>query len=173
LDLPANPEETAEIATHAALTEHLVLSTLHTNDAIGALTRLIDLGIAPYLVASTVEAVLAQRLVRSTCGECAVSAPIDRADALALGFPEGEELDVCRGVGCEACRGTGYRGRTGIHELLVINEEIRAEIGRRRGAGELRRIALATGMRRLRGDGLRQIRAGMTTPEEVLRVTLG
>lgn len=139
-------EETAEIATHAALTGHLVLSTLHTNDAASALTRLLDLGVAPYLVASTVEAVLAQRLVRVICQHC-------------------------RAAGCEQCRGSGYRGRTGIYEVLVMNDDIRGAI--QVGAAELRRLAVASGMRSLRDDGLRQVREGVTTLEEVLRVTKG
>lgn len=164
--------ETAEIATHAALTGHLVLSTLHTNDAVGALTRLVDLGIAPYLVASTVEAVLAQRLVRKVCTACRRVVPVDPAEALALGISDPDPLQAHFGAGCELCRGTGYRGRTGIYELLVVDEEIRSEIAQQSGAGELRRLAIAGGMRTLRADGLRQIRAGVTTPEEVLRVTL-
>ena len=141
-------EETAEIATHAALTGHLVLSTLHTNDAPGALVRLLDLGVAPYLVASTVEAVLGQRLVRRVCPECRRKEP-----------------------GCPACRGTGYRGRTGIYELLVMTDELRDALPRQRGAGELRALATAAGMRTLREDGLRLVHAGVTTPEEVDRVT--
>ncbi len=152
-------EETAEIATHAALTGHLVLSTLHTNDAPSALVRLIDLGVAPYLVVSTVEAVLAQRLVRRICVACKESI-------------EGEGPDrVYRGRGCTECHGTGYRGRTGIYELLVLNESQRAELPRGRGAGELRALALAAGMQGLRDDGARLVREGVTTVDEVLRVT--
>ncbi len=162
--------ETAEIATQAALTGHLVLSTLHTNDAPSAITRLVDLGVAPYLVASTVEAVLAQRLVRVICGYCKELRQPDRESAALLG----QEVDaVYRGRGCDHCRGTGYRGRIGIYELLVLDEELRAEIGNARSTGELRRLALAKGMRSLRHDGVRQIVAGRTTVEEVLRVTLG
>jgi len=141
-------EATAEIATHAALTGHLVLSTLHTNDAPSALVRLLDLGLAPYLVASTVEAVLAQRLVRRLCA-------------------------TCRGKGeaCEACRGTGFHGRTGIYELLVMTDELRRALPQHRGAGELRALAIATGMPTLRDDGLRLVEAGITTLAEVDRVT--
>ncbi|HEX2780488.1 MAG TPA: GspE/PulE family protein [Gemmatimonadaceae bacterium] len=160
--------ETAEIATQAALTGHLVLSTLHTNDAPSALTRLLDLGVAPYLVASTVEAVLAQRLVRTVCDECREEVELARpaiADS-AGDWPRRES----RGRGCDACLGTGYRGRTGIYELLVLDDELRAEVMRRRGAGELRRLAISHGMRPLLEDGLRQVRAGVTTLEEVLRV---
>ncbi len=141
-------EDTAEIATHAALTGHLVLSTLHTNDAPSALVRLLDLGLAPYLVASTVEAVLAQRLVRRVCQAC-----------------EG------RGERCEACRGSGFRGRTGIYELLVMTDELRRALPQHRGAGELRALAIAKGMRTLRADGLRLVDEHVTTLEEVGRVT--
>ena len=161
-------EETAEIATHAALTGHLVLSTLHTNDAAGALTRLLDLGVAPYLVASTVEAVLAQRLVRTICPNCRTERPTDDA---ARALPEGLPARTFHGVGCSHCRHTGYRGRTGIYELLLVDDELRAEVSRRRGAAEIRRLAVAHGMRTLREDGMRQVGAGGTTPEEVLRVT--
>ena len=141
-------EDTAEIATHAALTGHLVLSTLHTNDAPSALVRLLDLGLAPYLVASTVEAVLAQRLVRRICPACGGKAE-----------------------GCEACRATGFHGRTGIYELLVMTDELRRALPQHRGAGELRALAIASGMQTLRDDGLRLVSAGITTLAEVDRVT--
>jgi type II secretory ATPase GspE/PulE/Tfp pilus assembly ATPase PilB-like protein len=159
-------EETAEIATHAALTGHLVLSTLHTNDAAGALTRLMDLGVAPYLVASTVEAVLAQRLVRRACDACKRETRPNRALLDALGVPEAELAGVSSGAGCDACR-------VGIYELLAVNDAIRGELLQRRGAGELRRLAVAGGMRTLRDDGVRLVQAGLTTPEEVLRTTRG
>ena len=162
--------ETAEIATQAALTGHLVLSTLHTNDAAGALTRLLDLGVAPFLVTSTVEAVLAQRLVRTVCAGCRARIPVDAWPA-ELGEPAPPV--VWRGAGCAACRGTGYRGRTGIYELLVMHADLRAEVLQRRGDDTLRRVAAARGMRTLRDDGLRLVHAGVTTPEEVLRVTHG
>ena len=156
--------ETAEIATQAALTGHLVLSTLHTNDAPSALTRLLELGIAPYLVASTVDAILAQRLVRVVCRDCREEVALAGNDPL---LPATE----WRGRGCDRCHGSGYRGRTGIYELLVVDDALRAELMRRGGAGELRRVAIAGGMTTLYEDGLRQVRAGMTTVEEVLRVT--
>ena len=159
--------ETAEIATQAALTGHLVLSTLHTNDAPSALTRLLDLGVAPYLVASTVEAVLAQRLVRTVCESCRREVEVGHAVAGAESSLPRTEM---RGTGCDACLGTGYRGRTGIYELLVLDDELRGELMRQRGAGELRRLAIAHGMRPLFEDGLRLVRAGVTTVEEVLRV---
>ncbi|MCX5762398.1 MAG: GspE/PulE family protein [Gemmatimonadetes bacterium] len=137
--------DTAAIATQAALTGHLVLSTLHTNDAAGALTRLRELGVDGYLVASTVEAVLAQRLVRLWC--------------------------ACRGVGCDACRGTGYHGRMGIHELLVMTDALRAAVQAGSDTSTLRRIAVGEGMRTLRDEGERLVAAGRTSREEVLRVT--
>jgi general secretion pathway protein E len=164
-------EQTAEIATHAALTGHLVLSTLHTNDAPGALTRLLDLGVAPYLLMSTVEAVLAQRLVRKICRACRQSEPVDPKAISAFGLAPVPLEVVHRGSGCDQCRGTGYHGRTGIYELLVMNDAIRAELPQRRGAGELRALAVGAGMRTLREDGLRLVREGVTTPDEVLRVT--
>lgn len=160
---------TAEIATQAALTGHLVLSTLHTNDAPSAITRLVDLGVAHYLVASTVEAVLAQRLVRMICPECREAvAPAKEWMELLAGIDV-----VYLGRGCEECRGTGFRGRSGIYELLVLDEDMRLLIGQQRSAGDLRRMAIQKSMRTLREDGLRQVRAGVTTVEEVVRVTQG
>ena len=165
--------ETAEICIQAALTGHFVLSTLHTNDAPSALTRLLDLGVADYLVTSTVGAVLAQRLVRRTCEECAVTTPVEPMVCRAM-EADGFHVDtVRRGTGCPACSGTGFRGRTGIYELLTVDEEIRAEVLRRRGSVAMRQLALANGMRPLRADGWRQVAAGVTTPEEVLRVAEG
>ena len=164
--------ETAEICIQAALTGHLVLSTLHTNDAPSALTRLLDLGVPDYLVASTVEAVLAQRLVRRVCHSCAEEVAPDETAAREMAA-DGVSLErVRRGRGCAECRGTGYRGRTGIFELVTVDDELRAALLRRRDAGALRCLALERGMRPLRVDGWRQVAAGVTTPEEVLRVTV-
>ena len=165
--------ETAQIATQAALTGHLVLSTLHTNDAPTALTRLLDLGVAAYLVASTVDAVLAQRLVRRICQHCSAEAVPEgfvtkQLDLKALGIER-----VWKGKGCEECRDTGYRGRTGIYELLVMDGELREELQQRRGSEELRQMAMKKGMRTLFDDGIRLVRAGVTTIEEVLRVARG
>ncbi len=162
--------ETADIATHAALTGHLVLSTLHTNDAATALTRLVDLGIEPYLVASTVEAVLAQRLVRRVCPACREAGDLTSEQRAAFGSA-GAGLDqVWRGVGCSECRSTGYRGRTGIYELLVMDDEVRAAVQENVSASRLEALGVAQGMRLLKEDGIRMIREGHTTPEEVLRV---
>jgi general secretion pathway protein E len=162
--------ETAEIATQAALTGHLVLSTLHTNDAPSALTRLMELRVAPYLVASTVEAVLAQRLVRKICGSCRRESPLLPAerDLIAGSDPDTESL--WRGNGCRDCRGTGYRGRIGIYELLIVDDDVRAEIQRGGGASTLRAVA-AGRMRTMREDGIRLVLDGQTTLEEVVRVT--
>ncbi len=165
--------ETAQIATQAALTGHLVLSTLHTNDAPTALTRLLDLEVAAYLVASTVDAVLAQRLVRRICRHCRIETTPDtmaqrRLDIDGLGLQR-----VWKGAGCEACRNTGYLGRIGIYELLVMDNDLRVEVQHRRGSEELRQMAIAKGMRTLQDDGLRLVREGVTTIDEVLRVARG
>ena len=165
-------QETADIATHAALTGHLVLSTLHTNDAATALTRLVDLGIEPYLVASTVEAVLAQRLVRRICDSCRRPVELTAEQRSALGDAASELGEVWEGEGCEQCRGTGYSGRTGIYELLVMEPEIReAVLGDTTiSTGRLQVMAREAGMKLLREDGLRVVAEGLTTVEEVLRV---
>jgi type II secretion system protein E len=160
--------ETASIATQAALTGHLVLSTLHTNDAPSAITRMIDLKVAPYLVASTVEAVLAQRLLRRICEECKQPA----RDAVKWSeLLEAKGLEPMEGAGCSECRNTGYRGRQGVYELLVLDDRIRTVLAQSGDAAVLRRHAIESGMRPLREDGLRLVRAGLTTVEEVLRVT--
>jgi general secretion pathway protein E len=163
--------ETAEIATQAALTGHLVLSTLHTNDAPSALTRLLELDVAPYLVASTVHAVLAQRLVRTNCAHCAADRPMTGEERALFSAPVPDRAIVRRGAGCSSCRGTGYRGRVGIYELLTISDQLREAVSDRRPTSELRRILKAEGMATLRDDGLRRVLEGTTTPEEVLRVT--
>jgi type II secretory ATPase GspE/PulE/Tfp pilus assembly ATPase PilB-like protein len=163
-------QETADIATHAALTGHLVLSTLHTNDAATALTRLVDLGVEPYLVASTVEAVLAQRLVRRICQACRAPAELTPGEARTLGDMAGDLGQVWAGTGCPECRGTGYRGRTGIFELLVMDEALRVAVQQDASASHLERLGLERGMRLLKDDGIRVVQDGLTTVEEVLRV---
>ena len=162
--------ETAQIATQAALTGHLVLSTLHTNDAPTALTRLLDLDVAAYLVASTVDAVLAQRLVRMICPHCRVETGPDKSVARRIDLAAAGVSRLWKGAGCDECRGTGYRGRTGVYELLVMDNELRLEVQRRRGSEELRAMGIAKGMRTLLDDGLRAARDGVTTIDEVLRV---
>jgi general secretion pathway protein E len=163
--------ETAEIAIQAALTGHLVFSTLHTNDAPGAITRLQDMGVEPYLVSSVLEAVLAQRLVRRICAACRTPVAPEKADIDALGVEVTPQTRLYRGRGCDECRGTGYRGRTGIYELFPISEEARSLILRRAPSREIRRQAVEDGMVTLRLDGWAKACEGLTTVEEVLRVT--
>jgi type II secretion system protein E len=165
--------ETAEIAIRAALTGHLVFSTLHTNDAPSAFTRLIDMGIEPFLVASSVEAVMAQRLVRTICPHCKEEQKVERNYLLRIGFPE-EDIDTAkfyRGAGCENCRQLGYQGRMGIYELLILNESLRPLILNRAPASTIAQKAIEFGMRTLRTDGWNKVKASLTTIEEVLRVT--
>jgi type II secretory ATPase GspE/PulE/Tfp pilus assembly ATPase PilB-like protein len=164
--------ETAEIAIQAALTGHLVFSTLHTNDAPGAITRLQDMGVEPYLVASVLEGVMAQRLVRRICTACRITDEPSAADLDALGIEKPiTPASLFRGKGCDQCRGTGYRGRTGIYELFAISEEIRSLILRRAPSRDIRRHAIDEGMVTLRLDGWAKACAGVTTIEEILRVT--
>ena len=165
--------ETAEIAIRAALTGHLVFSTLHTNDAPSAFTRLIDMGIEPFLVASSVEAVLAQRLVRTICVHCKVEQKVEKDYLRRIGFPENEveTAKFWRGAGCDECRQLGYQGRMGIYELLLVTEAVRPLILSRAPASTIAQRAIEHGMRTLRDDGWNKVRAGQTTIEEVLRVT--
>ncbi len=164
--------ETAEIAIEASLTGHLVLSTLHTNDAPTAITRLIDMGVEPFLISASLIGVLAQRLVRTLCPRCKepYKPPVEGLRRLGLTPEEVEGVTFYRGRGCEYCRHTGYYGRTGIFELMVINEEIAELIVRRAPLSEIREAAKAAGMKTLMEDGLRKAMAGITTIEEVLRV---
>ena len=162
--------ETAKAATQASLTGHLVLSTLHTNDAASAATRLIDMGVEPFLVSSTLSGVLAQRLVRVICPTCKTEIkPSEAGLPKNMKWPKGAK--VFNGSGCRACRNSGYRGRTGLYELLTMNEELGERIIERVAASELVRIGRANGMRLLSEDGWLKVRNGVTTPDEVLRVT--
>ena len=162
--------ETAKAATQASLTGHLVLSTLHTNDAASAATRLIDMGVEPFLVSSTLSGVLAQRLVRVICPTCKTEIKSSEAGLPKnMKWPKGAK--VFNGSGCRACRNSGYRGRTGLYELLTMNEELGERIIERVAASELVRIGRANGMRLLSEDGWLKVRNGVTTPDEVLRVT--
>jgi general secretion pathway protein E len=163
--------ETAEIAVHAALTGHLVFSTLHTNDAPGAITRLQDMGVEPYLIASVLSGVLAQRLVRRICQSCRTVDTPDPGDLLAIGVTDTQGVDLFRGQGCEACRKTGYKGRVGVYELFIITEEIRSLVLRKASTGEIRHVAVEQGMVTLREDAWTKAQAGFTTVEEILRVT--
>lgn len=165
--------ETASIAINASLTGHLVFSTLHTNDAPGAVTRLIDIGVKPFLVASSTRAMMAQRLVRKICKKCGENfVPTDKElEALEIDPKKLEKTNFRRGKGCPDCNNTGNRGRMGIFEIYVLNDESRHLINSKAPAAELRRQAREMGMRSLREDGARKVVAGMTTPDEVIRAT--
>jgi general secretion pathway protein E len=172
--------ETARMAIQSSLTGHLVFSTLHTNDSAGAVTRLLDLGVEPYLVSSSLIAIMAQRLVRRVCPDCRQAyEPTERelrelglASAVAglCGQGEGDGRFFV-GAGCEKCFQTGYRGRTGVYELMLIDEEIQELIYKRESAGVVKKSALNAGLQTLRMDGARKVLAGITTIAEVLRVT--
>jgi general secretion pathway protein E/type IV pilus assembly protein PilB len=163
--------ETAEIAVQASLTGHLVFSTLHTNDAPGAATRLVDMGVEPYLVASSLELVAAQRLVRLICPQCKVELPKAEIEKLRNEFGDHAPPVMYKGAGCRNCQGTGYRGRQGTFEMMPITDDIRALILDRVSSREIRRTAIKEGMHSLRDDGWRLIAEGRTTAEEVLRMT--
>ena len=185
--------ETAVMAIQSALTGHLVFSTLHTNDAASAITRLLDLGIEPYLVSSSLIAVLAQRLVRKVCPDCAErrpathqeqaflaaetnkregEAPAEPSESLSLRERPGEGVLLTHGRGCPNCRDTGYRGRVGVFELLMVDNPVRSKIQDRSNASEIRDVGLTRGMQLLRDDGVQKIIQGLTTVEEVSRVTV-
>jgi general secretion pathway protein E len=188
-DLP-----TAEIAIQASLTGHLVLSTIHTNDASGAITRLVDLGVQPFLVASSLMALLAQRLVRRLCKECRELYEPTAEDLVSLGFdPEAFFSNTIRRIhfkgageapppgmlyraregGCVSCLNAGYKGRTAIYELLMIDDHIRQLAIKNADAGTIKKAAIETGMRTLREDGAQKVLAGMTSAAEVLMITTG
>ncbi len=168
--------ETAEIAIRTALTGHLVFSTLHTNDASSGVTRLVDMGVEPYLVASSVEAFVAQRLVRIICPQCKIESPhaeveIKKEIASVLKISDFNQIKIYRGRGCEHCSNTGFYGRTAIYEILVMNETIRAAILEKPRADHIKQIAVKYGMTTLRQNGLKKVLEGVTTPEEVLNIT--
>ncbi len=166
--------ETSEIAIQAALTGHLVLSTLHTNDAPSTVTRLVDMGVEPFLISSSVIASISQRLARQICPHCKQPYEPRRDILLGLGIdpddPETKEITFYQGTGCDYCRGTGYRGRIGLFELMEMSEEIAELIVRRASAGQIREAAIASGMITLREDGIDKVMNGITTVEEVTRV---
>jgi type II secretion system protein E len=167
--------ETATIATNASLTGHLVFSTLHTNDAPSAVARLVDIGVQPFLVASSVRAIMAQRLVRRLCPNCKQPGELSETDLRALNLDSAQLADsqVMHPVGCEECRQTGYKGRMGIFEIFVIDDNVRHMINNRRSTLMLRQRARELGMRTLREDGVRKVLAGLTSAEEVISITLG
>jgi type II secretory ATPase GspE/PulE/Tfp pilus assembly ATPase PilB-like protein len=163
--------ETAEIAIRAALTGHLVFSTLHTNDAIGGITRLVDMGIEPFLVATSVRAFIAQRLVRRLCEECKEPAKYPSGYLDGLGFTIPPEQQIFSAKGCDACRQTGYQGRTAIFEICLVTSRIQDMIAKGRSYKDLQTAAVEEGMNFLRENGWQRVLAGTTTLEEVLRVT--
>jgi general secretion pathway protein E len=165
--------ETAEIAIQASLTGHLVLSTLHTNDAPSALTRLVDMGIEPYLLSSSVVGVLAQRLVRTICKKCRVSYTPSDLELSDLGLSREDLSDgvLHKGEGCKDCFNTGFKGRCGIYELMVMNGPIKRQLIESVDSNGLQKVALSHGMRTLRQDGGRLVKQGITSVAEVLRVT--
>jgi general secretion pathway protein E len=183
--------ETAEIAIQASLTGHLVFSTVHTNDAAGAITRLVEMRVEPFLVASSLVALVAQRLVRKICPDCKKVRPATEEEMVRLGYTPDEFLAAAgkdfgfndasrpppqRGLvyqaeGCPGCMGTGYKGRTGIYEMLMMNDDVRALVLKDTDSNTIKKLAMQQGMRTLRQDGANKILSGWTTIEEVMRVT--
>jgi type IV pilus assembly protein PilB len=166
--------ETAEIAVKAALTGHLVLSTLHTNDAPSTVNRLMNMGIEPFLVASSLNLICAQRLVRRICAHCTEKNPMPPQALIQAGFSPEEAKTVVpnRGKGCERCNNTGFKGRVGLYEVMEVTEDLRELILVGASALELRRKAIETGMITLRQSGLRKVKQGVTTIDEVVRETV-
>jgi type IV pilus assembly protein PilB len=166
--------ETANIAINASLTGHLVFSTLHTNDAPSAVARLVDIGVQPFLVSSAVRAMMAQRLVRKICQNCKQPAELTEIELRALGIDAAQAANasVTQGAGCEKCKGLGYKGRIGIFEIFVVDDEVRHMVNTRATTVDLRKRAREMGMRTLREDGIRKVLAGMTTAEEVITATM-
>ena len=160
---------------NASLTGHLVFSTLHTNDAPSAVARLIDIGVQPFLVASSVRAVLAQRLVRRLCNHCKEPGELTETELRALRIESGQlpGAQVMKPVGCDQCRQIGYKGRMGIFEIFIIDDEVRYMISRRSPTLMLRQRARELGMRTLREDGVRKVLAGLTSADEVISITVG
>ena len=167
--------ETANIAINASLTGHLVFSTLHTNDAPSAVARLVDIGVQPFLVSSSVRAIMAQRLVRKLCNACKEPSELTEAEmrALRIDAKQLSEATIMRPVGCDKCRNLGYKGRMGIFEIFVIDDEVRFMVNERASTLQLRKRARELGMRTLREDGVRKVLAGLTTAEEVIATTMG
>ncbi|MDD4879591.1 MAG: GspE/PulE family protein, partial [Candidatus Omnitrophica bacterium] len=163
--------DTAEVAIQAALTGHLVLSTLHTNDAPGAIARLVDMGVEPFLVSSSVSAVIAQRLVRVICKDCRENYVPSAKLLEEVGLSSSKQVKFYRGRGCDKCLHTGYKGRIGIFELMLPDDAIRALTVAKASSTEIRKAATKSGMKTMQEDGIEKVRAGITTLEEVMRVT--
>ena len=166
--------ETAGIAINAALTGHLVFSTLHTNDAPSAVARLSDIGIKPFLIASAVRAIMAQRLVRKLCNDCKVPSALSDKElrALRIDATQAMEASIMGPVGCNRCRKAGFRGRLAIIEILKMEDDVRAMVNQELTTPQIRKRARELGMRTLREDGVRKVLAGMTTAEEVVEATM-
>jgi type IV pilus assembly protein PilB len=168
--------ETAEIAVKAALTGHLVLSTLHTNDAASTPMRLVEMGVEPFLVTSALDCVVAQRLARKLCEKCREAYQPTEAELAEAGWPMddiGEEWPTLyHAIGCTSCGRTGYRGRFGVHEVMLLTEEIERLIIERRSTEDIQKVALMQGMTNLRSDGLRKVGMGLTSLEEIFRVVV-
>jgi type II secretory ATPase GspE/PulE/Tfp pilus assembly ATPase PilB-like protein len=166
--------ETASIAVNASLTGHLVLSTLHTNDAPSAIARLVDIGVKPFLVSSSVRAVVAQRLVRRLCPNCKKPGDLSEYEMSALQIEPGmlSQANLMQPVGCEACRGKGFKGRMGIFEMFLVDDEVRNMVNNNASTIALRQRARELGMRTLREDGVRKVLAGLTTADEVISSTM-
>jgi type IV pilus assembly protein PilB len=166
--------ETAQIAIQAALTGHLVLSTVHTNDAPGTIGRLIDMGVEPFLIASAVILILAQRLIRKICNECKEQIQVHPQLLIDLGIPPDEvkTFPVFKGKGCPICSNTGYKGRLGLYEVMPMKEEIKELVLSRASTSEIKKEAIRLGMKTLRQSGIHKVRTGATTIDEVLRATM-
>jgi type IV pilus assembly protein PilB len=166
--------ETAQIAIQAALTGHLVLSTVHTNDAPGTVTRLMDMGIEPFLISSAVILILAQRLVRKICIDCREPVKVHPQELIDLGVPpeEVKSFPTYKGKGCPICNNTGYKGRLGLYEVMPMREEVKELILSRASASEIKKEAMRLRMKTLRQSGIYKIKDGMTTLEEIIRTTI-
>jgi type IV pilus assembly protein PilB len=162
--------ETARIAVESALTGHLVLSTLHTNDAPSAITRLTEMGIEPFLTASAVDCIVAQRLVRKLCTHCKKRTVLSQAALVASGFPADLDVEAYEPAGCSRCGNAGYKGRIGVYEVMTLSEEIRAMTIQRTSADVIRDIAIQQGMKTLQTDGLDKVKQGLTSIAEIARV---
>jgi type IV pilus assembly protein PilB len=166
--------ETAQIAIQAALTGHLVLSTVHTNDAPGTISRLVDMGVEPFLISSSVILILAQRLIRKICPECREQIKVHPQLLIDLGVPpdEAKNFNVCKGKGCALCSGTGYKGRLGLYEVMPMKEEVKELVLSRASSSEIKKEAIRLGMKTLRQSGIHKVKEGLTTIEEVVRATM-
>jgi type IV pilus assembly protein PilB len=166
--------ETAEIAVKAALTGHLVLSTLHTNDAPATISRLLNMGVEPFLITASVNLVLAQRLARKVCLDCKRPTPVEPQSLINMGFSEEQvaSTQIMKGAGCQTCNNTGYKGRVALYEVMRFSDDLKEMVLQGASAAELKVGAIKKGMSTLRMSGIRKVIEGITTPEEILRVTM-